>query len=413
MSLRSLLGGAYRPRAESPVPYTGRRGLMPFGFSFGGSDSMSTTDELEQYSTTGTLFGVVSKLAMLTSQVNWRLYARAASGIEEDRTEVPPGRQIAPRMVWSRPNPFMTSHRFVETFQQHIDLTGKAFWVVARVGTIPVEVWPVRPDRIYPVPSRGEFIRGYVYCGPDGEEIPLRREDVTPLIWPAPLDVYDGMGPLPSLAADIRGESAQREWQKNFFRNSAQPGGIIETGGPLGETQFEELLDRWNRSHRGISNAGRVGVLEQGKFTPLSYSQKDMQFVESRGITKQAILDAYGMPKFGIGDVTDVNRASAVASRGWIAESLTIPRLDRIKDALNTDFLEMFGMEKTHEFDYDNPVPEDQETENATLTAKCQAVGVLIGTGFNPDQACDTVGLPRMVWEEYRRGASDRGAVNQ
>lgn len=405
MTLRSLFGGAIpRVRNDAPVPYASKwRGTMA-GLNLGGrGGGMGNREELEQYGEVGTLFGVVSKLAVTTSLVKWGLYQPAASGLDEDRTEVSSRARNAALMIQQRPNPFMPWQEFCETFQQHVDLTGKAWWVIVRVGTVPVEMWPVRPDRMYSVPSVRDFIAGYVYVSPDGEEIPLRREDVIMIRWPAPLDVYDGLSPLPALAADIRNEDAQRAWSQSFFRNNATPGGIIKTGARLSDPEFDELVERWNKSHRGTSNAGRVAILEQGDFVPLAYTQKDMQFVETRGFTKQAILDAYGFPKFGIGDVQDVNRASADASKAYMAESLTVPRLERIKAALNFEFLPMFGMDGRYEFDYDNPVPEDRETENATLTAKVNAVTALVDAGFGSDEACDVVGLPRMMWEQTQR----------
>lgn len=363
--------------------------------------------ELESYGEIGTLFGVVSTLATATSLVNWRLYRKAASGLAEDRTEVTNPRESAPLAVWNKPNAFMTRTEFVEAFQQHVDLTGEAWWVVYKVGTVPVELWPVRPDRMTPVPSIKDFIAGYVYTSPDGEQVPLRREDVIMIRWPSPLDIYRGMSPLPSLAGDIGNEEAQREWSEAFFRNSAMPGGIIKTGAAeLADEQFDQLVERWNSAHRGVSNAGRVAVLEGAgaDFVPLAYSQKEMQYVEARGLTKQAILDAYGFPKFGIGDVQDVNRASADASRAYIAEAKTVPRLERIKGALNSDFLPLFGqdMPARYEFDYDNPVPPDAETQNATTTAKANAYATLVGAGVNPDDATDMLGLPRMRWEGWR-----------
>jgi HK97 family phage portal protein len=316
-------------------------------------------------------------------------------------------RESAPLAVWNRPNAFMSRSELVEGMQQHVDLTGEGWAVVSRVGTVPVELWPVRPDRMYAVPSRTDFIAGYVYTSPDGEQVPLRREDVIMIRWPSPLDVYRGQSPLPALAGDIGNEDSQRSWSESFYRNAALPGGIIKTGALLSDDQFEELVERWNSSHRGISNAGRVAVLEQGDFIPLAYSQREMQFVETRGLTKQAILDAYGFPKFGIGDVQDVNRASADASRAYIAEAKTVPRLERIKGALNNDFLPMFGtgMADRYEFDYDNPVPPDQETINATTTAQTQAWATLVNAGADPDDAAALLGLPRMKFREVNANA--------
>lgn len=417
MSLRSLLGGVAdltprRMRNESPVPYVGkyRATLGASGLGFGSRAAGTRKEELEEYGANGTLFGVVSTLATATSLVNWRLWRKAPSGLTEDRTEVTNPRESAPLNVWNRPNAFMTRQEMIEGAQQHVDLTGEGWLVINRLAGVPVEIWPVRPDRMHVVPSIKDFIAGYVYLSPDGEQVPLERDDVIMLRWPSPLDIYRGQSPLPSLAGDLGSESAQRAWSESFFRNSASPGGVITTGVPLNDAQFEELVTRWNMSHRGISNAGRVAVLEQGTFTPLAYTQKDMQFVETRGLTKQAILDAYGFPKFGIGDVQDVNRASADASRAYIAEAKTVPRLERLKGAANNEFLPMFGadMPDRYEFDYDNPVPPDAETENKTTTARANAWATLVRAGANADDVSDLLDMPRLRWDAAALQGSQR-----
>lgn len=393
MSLRSLFGGIV---AEAPVSYTSKwRTPLSFG---AGRDSMTRGAQLAQYESVGTLFGIVSKLAMTTSLVDWKLWRPATSGLEEDRTEVT---RHAALTVWNKPNPFFGRQEFVETFQQHIDLTGEAWWVIDKAGTLPLEIWPVRPDRMAPVEDAKEFIAGYVYTSPDGEKVPLRRDQVILIRWPSPVNIFRGSSPLPALAADLANETSQSSWSAAFYRNSASPGGVIQVDRRLQEEEFDELVDRWNRSHRGISNAGRVAVLEEAKFIPMAYTQRDMQYVETRGFTKQSLLDAYGFPKFGLGDVDDVNRATATASLALIAQTLTVPRLERIKYALNGEFLPMFGAAAgALEFDYENPVPPDAETDNATLTAKTTAVVALVGAGFDVDEACDAVDLPRMKFEK-------------
>lgn len=396
MSVRSLLGGITN---QQPVPYVSR-----FRTAFSGGNpgrSRSRTQEMAQYSSVGTLHGVVSKLASTTSLVNWRLYQKAVSGLDEDRIEVT---RHAALIVWNQPNPFMPRQELVEIGQQHLELTGEAWWVLVRsalTGGTPYEIWPVRPDRIRPVESNTEFIVGYLYTSPDGEQVPLRREDVIMIRTPAPLDFYRGESPIPALSTDLAGETTQSAWNAAFFRNSAQPGGVIEVDRRLGDDEWEELVTRWNQQHQGLDNAGRVAVLEQSRFVQMSYTQKDMQYVETRGLTKQSILDAYGFPKFGLGDVDDVNRATATASLALMAQTLNVPRLERWKSALNNDFLPTFGPgTKNLEFDYDSPVPPDAETDNDTLIAKTQALATLVAEGFDADEACDVVGLPRMKFEK-------------
>jgi phage portal protein BeeE len=68
-----------------------------------------------------------------------------------------------------------------------------------------------------------------------------------------------------------------------------------------------------------------------------------MQFVELRGATADRVREAYGISKTAIGDFEDINRASRLAAKAWFAEQQTIPRLERIKAALNHELLPMFG----------------------------------------------------------------------
>jgi len=400
MSLRSLLGGI--ANEAPPVPYISRwrSGLMSVGIGTS-RGARGRAEQLSMYSEIGTLHGVVSKLASMTSRVEWKLWQKAPSGLAEDRTEIT---RHAALMVWSQPNAFMPGQEFREIGQQHLDLAGEAWWVLVRsrlTGGTPIEMWPVRPDRMSAVESNAEFIAGYIYTAPDGEKVPLRREDVIMVRTPAPLDIYRGESPIPSLSTDLNQDQMQGQWAANFFRNSASPGGIVEVPTKLTDTEFDEMVERWEQQHKGIANAGRVAVLENAKFVPLTYTQKDMQFVETRGWTKQSILDAYGFPKFGLGDVDDVNRATATASLALMAETLTVPRLDRLKAAVNFDLLPQFypGLAASKipvEFDYESPVPPDQESDNATMTTKTTAWKTLVDAGADPDEAADFVGIPRL-----------------
>lgn len=398
MSVRSLLGGIVA-QDRSPVPYTTKFRQVLTGLS-SWRDAYGRKGELEMYGENGTLYGIVSRLAATTSLVEWHLYRSAPSGLKEDREEITTPHPA--RTVWNRPNLWMAGQEFREVQQQHVELTGESWWVLETsrlVGGAPVGMWPVRPDRMWPVPSPTDFVVGYIYLSPDGEEVPLRRQDVLMLRTPAPLDIYRGQSPLPALARDLANDRAQGEWSNAFFRNAAMPGGIIKVDRRMQDDEFDEMVTRWNLQHRGVTNAGRVAILEQAEFETVAYSQKDMQFVEGRGWTKQALLDAYGFPKFGLGDVDDVNRASAEASLALYAQMLSVPRLTRIKNILNFRFLPLFGpLGKGVEFDFDNPVPPDREMENDTLTAKVTALTALVDAGFDADEACDAVDLPRMTY---------------
>ena len=135
--------------------------------------------QMEAMGSVGTLFAIVTKCANATAQVDWKLWRKAASGKSEDRVEVASHLALS---IWEKPNQFFPRQEFVETGQQHHELTGEMWWVVARSprSTLPLELWPVRPDRMFEVPDPKKYLAGWIYRSPDGEKIPLGVDQVIP-----------------------------------------------------------------------------------------------------------------------------------------------------------------------------------------------------------------------------------------
>jgi HK97 family phage portal protein len=408
MAGRSLLGDVGQAVArlrrapitdKAPVAYVGRSGAgAPAGRVTAGS-----TAGLEAYGAIGTLFGVVSKLAASVSQVDWTLHRKAASGREEDETEVARHPALD---LFHRPNEFMTGQELRETVQQHVELTGMGYLVVARARSLPIELWPVRPDRIAPVKSATDFISGYVYRDPDGKPVPLAREDVICIRWPSPLDMFGGMSPVAALTLDLEGMRYAQEWNANFFRNSAEPGGVIEFDRSLDDDEFERVTTRWREQHRGVANSHRVAIIEEGKWVDRKYTMRDMEFTSLRGVSDGAIREAWGFPKPLTGAVDDVNRATAEAMDVIYARHSVIPRLKRWQGAMNNDLLKLFGAQDAYCWRYDpDLVPADRTADNADMKTAVDALVALVGAGFEAEAACEYLGLPVELAASYAKPA--------
>lgn len=395
--LRSLaaavpaLSLAARNRAPVPIgPSAGNAQLSLATFARTGYDDERL---MQTFGQNGTVHAVVTKCATGTASVEWKLWRKSRSGKKEDRVEV---LRHAALDVWNKPNPFMPRQEFVETAQQHIDLTGESDLILSYAFGIPVEMWPVRPDRITPVPDKYEFLKGYVYRGPEGEQVPVNLNECLQIKLPNPYDPYRGLGPVQSILAQIDASRYSTEWNRNFFLNSAEPGGVIEVDHLLDDTEFDQLNRRWAEQHKGVSKAHRVAILENGaKWVSRSQTMRDMQFTELRGVSRDAILEAFGFPKPILGIVENVNRANAEAAEYLFAKWLIVPRLERWKAMLNMELLPLFGSPAEGlEFDYTSPVSENSETENAALTARFNAAVAAVNAGFDPSEVLEAVGLP-------------------
>src|SRR5258707_971072 len=260
-------------------------------------------------------------------------------------------------------------------------------------------LWPVRPDRMTPLPSADSYLAGWIYTSPDGrEKIPLSVRDVIYNRYPDPLDTYGGTGPIQSVMTEIDSGPFGAEWNRNFFQNSATPGGVIQADSGLDAGDFDRIRDRWLESHRGVNRAHRVAVLEGGlTWVPNSMSVRDMDFANLRTTGRDVIREALGMHKVMTGVTDDVNRANAQTGEEVFASWKIVPRLDRWKDVLNFQYLPLFGSTGVGvEFDYSFPMPLNREQDNAELIAKATAAQLLVSVGYDPGDVTKVVGLPDM-----------------
>jgi phage portal protein BeeE len=413
----SLLGQLLAPRnAASPGPPVpgGSGGMVMPGSSTGASPDLTL---IRAYKQNGTVFANVSLLASSVAAQKWNLYrsappssryttsdqgsdqrqqvaVHAALNVLENPASilVPSGRRWP---IWDRFGLF-------EISQIYLEQTGKSHWVVdtaERSSAIPLGLWPVRPDRMTPVPDRDRYLAGWLYRSPDGNEvIPLYPDEVIFNRYPDPEDPYGGAGPIRSVITDIQAADYAAEWNKNYFINSAEPGGVIQVDHELQENEFDELVDRWRETHRGVARAHRIAVLEAGQtWVANAHSARDMDFANLRSVSRDIIREGLGMHKVMTGVTDDVNRANAQTGEEVFSSWKVAPRLARWRNVLNTQFLPLFGATATgNEFDFSYPTPQNREQDALELMSKVNAAGVLVRAGYERHAVLAAVGLPDM-----------------
>lgn len=408
--MRSLIGSVLD--AVRSDDQAGIRVPVPMASARGASTSPGTvasmTEQMRTTSSVGTLFSIVNRTSTSVAAVDWHMHRLGAGMDAECPMEGCGERGVTlveshPALeVLNDPNPFYTRSEYIENGQQHVDLTGECWTVVAYTAGRPTELWNVRPDRIAPVRHPTKFIDGYVYVTPDGEKIPLPNNTVMQIRMPNPLDPYRGLGPVQAVMTQIDSARYSAAWNRNFFRNSAIPGGVIEIPNELTDDEWNEFQYRWAESHRGVENAHRVALIERGGvWKDVAFSQKDMQFAELGKLTREEMREAFGIHGHMLGLSEDINLAAAKAADTTYAKYIQVPRLDRWKAMLNKDFLRMFGNgmgRKNYAFAYCSPVPADVEEDNSTLTAKSGAAKTFVDAGWYGPSVAEQLGLPEMVY---------------
>ncbi len=405
----SLIGKAVQaarsapPNDAPPVAYS-RPGFNAPSLMQGGNDPGAY---MRAYGSSGTVYSIVSMLARQTAKKAWHLYrqqpvdgrVRYTTGDKgsDQRKEVV--KHLA-MQLWNKPNTAMSGFALRELAQTYLDLTGESYLIVQRDGraTFPTALWPARPDRMEPVPGTDKFLAGYIYRGPSGEAVPLQPDEVLMTKYPNPFDIYHGLGPIQSILVDIDAAKYSAQWNRNFFLNSATPGGVIQVDKRLNDDEWNEFTNRWRESHRGMGAAHRVAVLEQGAtWVPNAHTIRDMDFAGLRNVSRDVIREAFAMHKAILGTTDDVNRANAQTAQELFEAFLITDRLDRWRDTLNCYYLPLFGSTGDGvEMDHDDAVTSNRENDAMELKSKSEAAYQLVSAGYDPHDVLETVGLPDM-----------------
>jgi HK97 family phage portal protein len=301
-----------------------------------------------------------------------------------------------------RPNPFQTKSEFFEGIETNLKLTGNSFiWKMRAENGKILELWNLRPDLITIVADEQDFIKGYKFRRMDGKEFNIPKDDMIHIKYPCPLDEYWGQSPLGPTIIRVETEEWATNYQRDFFRNSARPDGILKTSEDLTEKQIRNIKRGWDSAYKGKGKFGKTAVLYKGiEYQAISMSQREMDFIESMKFTRDDILTAFKVPKPLVAVVDDVNRANAETSMYIFLSETIKPEITRLIEKINEQMVYPDFDERLF-LDYDDPTPENKEADRLDIEMKVRNNIMTINEArdhYNlpPIEGGDTVYLPIM-----------------
>ncbi len=211
-------------------------------------------------------------------------------------------------LLHDEPNPEMTSFVFRETLMTHLLLWGNAYAQIIRNGKGQViALYPLMPNKM--AVDRDENGKLYYRYTKDNTEaktlengsVILSPEDVLHI----PGLGFDGLvgySPIAMARNAIGMAIACEEYGAKFFANGAAPSGVLEHPGIIKNP--ERVRNSWNAAYGGAANSGKVAVLEEGmKYTPISISNEQAQFLETRKFQINEIARIFRVPPHMVGDL--------------------------------------------------------------------------------------------------------------
>lgn len=273
-----------------------------YRFFFGGSTAGKNVTERSSMQMTA-VYSCVRVLAEAVAGLPLHLYKYTDSGGKDKALEHP-----LYFLLHDEPNPEMTSFVFRETLMTHLLLWGNAYAQLIRNGRGEVVgIYPLMPNRV----SVNRDDKGNIYYKylRGLEDAHLNKENEVILLHSEVLHIpglgFDGLvgySPIAMAKNAIGMSIACEEYGAKFFANGATPGGILEHPGVVKDP--ERVRASWNSAFGGSANANKVAVLEEGmKYTPISISPNEAQFLETRKFQINEIARIFRVPPHMVGDL--------------------------------------------------------------------------------------------------------------
>ena len=273
-----------------------------YSFYMGGSSAGKNVNERSAMQMTA-VYSCVRILAEAVAGLPLHLYRYKEDGGKERAID-----NNLYHLLHDEPNKEMSSFIFRETLMTHLLLWGNAYAQIIRNGKGEVvALYPLMPNKMQvDRDENGELY--YIYTRSSDEAKTM--DGVT--VYLTPRDVlhipglgFDGLvgySPIAMAKNAIGLAIATEEYGAKFFANGAAPSGVLEHPGTIKDPS--RLRENWNSTFGGSANSGKVAVLEEGmKYTPISISPEQAQFLETRKFQIDEIARIFRVPPHMVGDL--------------------------------------------------------------------------------------------------------------
>lgn len=262
------------------------------------------------------------------------LYKRRADGGKDRATEHP-----LYRVLHDQANAWNTAFEYTEGTMVNLAMRGNGYSYVERNKRgQTIGIVPLNPDGVT-ITQAFDWSPKYEATMPDNSKAKLSAKDMHHIRGPLPKG-YVGRSMI-SLAREAVGLGlAAEHFSAHLYANGVKPTGVLEHPGKIGPEATENLRTQFANKYAGISNGGKPLLLEEGmKWTSMSITPKDAEFIASRKFQRSEIAGIFRIPLHLVGDLErSTNNNIEHQSLEFIIHSIR-PWLIRWEQAINRDLL--------------------------------------------------------------------------
>lgn len=286
--------------------------------------------------------------------------------------------------VLNRPNVEYSKQDLFELIVAWYQLTGVAYLKKIMVGSKTQELWPISPDRISPISSKdpGQLIAGYSIIDDGGaiitNSVEFNTDNIIYFRLLDPANPIGGIGPLRAAAKSVDIDNEQQEWNKAAMENRGIFDGVFTFKSALSMDQADGILAKIKERFSGGVNARTPLIVgADAKYTRMSVTPAEIDFLKSRSANKEEIFSIFGIP-IALVSSESMTYNNYKESLRMLWELTNIPLLDDLSDKLNMSFYDELDSGR-YRIDYDLSgisAVKDNENDRADAMTKYWKMGV-------------------------------------
>lgn len=329
----------------------------------------------------GLVYRSAVSLATAVGSVRWQVEVRT-----KDRWEAAGDDHELQRLL-DQPHPHFNRQSWNEVAVLYLVLLGNSLTqktlasgrtAAGAKGGRVLEMVPLVPEGISPVPDAAEWVSRYEFKGPPKKV--WEASEILHVKLPDPGNPFWGMSPFQAVRRIISTDLAAIAWNESSMQNRAVSDGVLAFEAALTTDQYERAKDQVWEQHQGSGNAHEPWVLGGGvDWQPMERTPVEMDFNATRMRLREDVLSSAGIPPVVAGYFENATLANAEASRRIFWEDSLIPGyVERIAGALNGGIVPHFGDSSRLRVTYDiSGVPALRDD----LVKKAGALRILVSAG--------------------------------
>jgi HK97 family phage portal protein len=222
-------------------------------------------------------------------------------------------------------------------------LCGNSYVYIQRVNGQVVALWPLHPKKTHPIRLPNGDLAYQTTEGMSGGKTKIYQSSDILHFKLFSWDGLLGLSPIMLARQSLGLTRAAEKMGARLFANNGRPSGVMTLEGNADQKMLLNIRESWQAAQTG-ENALKTAFLPGNwKYTPISLSMEDIEFLSTRQFQRTEIAALYRVPAHLVGDTTRQSNTNSEQEALSLVTLTLRPYITRIENEIQRVLLPSVG----------------------------------------------------------------------